>query len=399
MSDDPLAPVAPPITLPARLQGVEAVERVRTPLRLDYHASSGRHMAAYLHAMKEKRILGERCPATGQVFVPPRGVTPTSGLSTTELVELPDTGYIESFCITRVPIPGRDDLELPYVSAWVVLDGASVGFLGSRRGHPARRREARSSGARRVAPRRRAAGDGRQHPPLGSDGRARRRDHVVRARRRAGEAAMTDVAVVAFAVRQEQVVDENEIEMIAPLIEEVRAATGLGPGDLDFTCSGSSDFLAGAAFSFVSTLDATRPVPPIVESHVEMDGAWALYEAWVKLQLGEAKTALDLRLREVVPRDAPRRARDTARSVRRRAALARRVRDRRPPGAGPARCRRHQRARSRHGSHALTRGRLREPEHDPKGRAQRRRAAGRAHGATTRSTPTTAPPAPTAVPR
>ena len=41
--------------------------------------SSGRHMAAYLRAMKEKRILGERCPATGQVFVPPRGVTPTSG--------------------------------------------------------------------------------------------------------------------------------------------------------------------------------------------------------------------------------------------------------------------------------------------------------------------------------
>ena len=29
-----------------------------------------------------------------------------------------------------MPIPGRDDLALPYVSAWVVLDGASVGFLG-----------------------------------------------------------------------------------------------------------------------------------------------------------------------------------------------------------------------------------------------------------------------------
>ena len=103
---------------------------------------------------------------------------------------------------------------------------------------------------------------------------------------------MTDVAVVAYAVRQEPVIDDSEIELIGPVIESVRAETGLGPGDIDFTCSGSSDFLAGAAFSFVSTLDATRPVPPIVESHVEMDGAWALYEAWVKLQLGEAKTAL-----------------------------------------------------------------------------------------------------------
>jgi len=103
---------------------------------------------------------------------------------------------------------------------------------------------------------------------------------------------VTDVAVVAYAARQEAVVDDNEIELVGPVIEEVRAATGLDPGDIDFTCSGSSDFLAGAAFSFVGTLDATRPVPPIVESHVEMDGAWALYEAWVKLQLGEARTAL-----------------------------------------------------------------------------------------------------------
>ena len=103
---------------------------------------------------------------------------------------------------------------------------------------------------------------------------------------------MSDIAVVAYAARQQSVIDDNEIEMMAPVIEAVRETTGLGPDDLDFTCSGSSDFLAGAAFSFVMTVDATRPVPPIVESHVEMDGAWALYEAWVKLQLGEAKTAL-----------------------------------------------------------------------------------------------------------
>jgi acetyl-CoA acetyltransferase len=103
---------------------------------------------------------------------------------------------------------------------------------------------------------------------------------------------VTDVAIVAFEHRQAVEVAESEIELVAPLLETVRERTGLGPDGIDFTCSGSSDFLAGQAFSFVSTLDATRPVPPIVESHVEMDGAFALYEAWVKLQLGEAKTAL-----------------------------------------------------------------------------------------------------------
>ena len=39
-------------------------------------------------------------------------------------------------------------------------------------------------------------------------------------------------------------------------------------------------------------LDAVGAWPPIKESHVEMDGAWALYEAWVKIQTGEVESAL-----------------------------------------------------------------------------------------------------------
>ncbi len=105
---------------------------------------------------------------------------------------------------------------------------------------------------------------------------------------------MTDVAVVAFAqmpnVRAETV--RNEVEMLMPVIQEVRGQVGLTQPDIGFTCSGSTDYLAGQAFSFVSTLDGVGPWPPIQESHVEMDGAWALYEAWVKLQIGEVDTAL-----------------------------------------------------------------------------------------------------------
>ena len=53
----------------------------------------------------------------------------------------------------------------------------------------------------------------------------------------------------------------------------------------------SSDYLAGGV-SFVSAVDAIGAVPPTMESHVEMDGAWALYEAWVKILTGEAEIAL-----------------------------------------------------------------------------------------------------------
>src|SRR3546814_9455521 len=80
--------------------------------------------------------------------------------------------------------------------------------------------------------------------------------------------------------------------MLMPVLSEFRARAGLHQQDIGFTCSGSTDYRSGQAFSFVSTLDGVGPWPPIQESHVEMDGAWALYEAWVKLQLGELDTAL-----------------------------------------------------------------------------------------------------------
>jgi acetyl-CoA acetyltransferase len=103
-----------------------------------------------------------------------------------------------------------------------------------------------------------------------------------------------DIAIISFAqmknVRAETVL--NDVEMLMNVIDDVREGAGLAPDQIGFTCSGSTDYLSGQAFSFVSTLDGVGPWPPIQESHVEMDGAWALYEAWVKLQLGDVDTAL-----------------------------------------------------------------------------------------------------------
>jgi acetyl-CoA acetyltransferase len=105
---------------------------------------------------------------------------------------------------------------------------------------------------------------------------------------------MRDVAIVAFAQTDHlRRTDElSEVDMLMPVLHQVLDATGLKAGGIGFTCSGSSDYLAGRAFSFTMALDGVGAHPPISESHVEMDGAWALYEAWVKLQTGEADTAL-----------------------------------------------------------------------------------------------------------
>ena len=102
------------------------------------------------------------------------------------------------------------------------------------------------------------------------------------------------IAVVAFAQTDHRRSSEDfsEVEMLMPVLHEVLDRTGLKTADIDFTCSGSSDYLAGRAFSFTLALDGVGAWPPISESHVEMDGAWALYEAWTKLLAGDADTAL-----------------------------------------------------------------------------------------------------------
>jgi acetyl-CoA acetyltransferase len=105
---------------------------------------------------------------------------------------------------------------------------------------------------------------------------------------------MIDVAIVAVAradhVRRER--NRNEVEILMPVVHEVMAEAQIPKEEIGFTCSGTCDFLAGQPFSFVSALDAVGAWPPIVESHVEMDGAWALYEAWVRLQHGDVDSAL-----------------------------------------------------------------------------------------------------------
>jgi acetyl-CoA acetyltransferase len=106
---------------------------------------------------------------------------------------------------------------------------------------------------------------------------------------------VSEVAVVGFAQSPVAVREDattSGVEMLVPAIAEAFGACGLTKSDIGFWCSGSSDYLAGRAFSFVSAVDAIGAVPPTMESHVEMDGAWALYEAWVKVLTGDADIAL-----------------------------------------------------------------------------------------------------------
>lgn len=105
---------------------------------------------------------------------------------------------------------------------------------------------------------------------------------------------MRDVAVVAFAQSPCLAANRRDdmAEILLPVVREALGAAGIGRDEIDFYASGSHDFYEGRTFAYIESLDAVGAWPPISESHVEMDAAWAFYEAWAWLQLNEGDIAL-----------------------------------------------------------------------------------------------------------
>lgn len=106
----------------------EIVKSITTPIRLEYVYRPGRATSRFLRGLAEGRILGQRCPVTGKVYVPPRGASPTHGVPTEEEVEVRDTGTVTTFCIVRIPSESLS-IQPPFVAAHILLDGADIPFF------------------------------------------------------------------------------------------------------------------------------------------------------------------------------------------------------------------------------------------------------------------------------
>ena len=106
-----------------------AVTTIVTPIRVDYQFTAGRAQSRFLKGISEGRFLGQRCPRCKKVYVPPRGSCPTDGVATTDEVELSNRGTVTTFCVVNVPFSGQS-IEIPYICAQVLLDGADIAFMG-----------------------------------------------------------------------------------------------------------------------------------------------------------------------------------------------------------------------------------------------------------------------------
>jgi uncharacterized protein len=105
-----------------------AVSGIVTPVGLDYTYAASSEESRFLRGLAEGKIRGQRCPTCEKVYVPPRGACPVDGVPTRDEVDLPDRGIVTTFCIVNVPFMGQR-ITPPYVSAYVLLEGADIPFL------------------------------------------------------------------------------------------------------------------------------------------------------------------------------------------------------------------------------------------------------------------------------
>ena len=119
-----------------RSEPAQQVSGVITPVSLDYLYAASPEESAFYRGLNEGRIVGQRCPACQKVYVPPRSACPADGTPTAEEVEVAQTGTITTFCIVNVPFLGQK-ITPPYVSAYVLLDGADIAVLHLILGVPA----------------------------------------------------------------------------------------------------------------------------------------------------------------------------------------------------------------------------------------------------------------------
>ncbi|MEU8250828.1 OB-fold domain-containing protein [Nonomuraea sp. NPDC048916] len=107
------------------------VSRVRTEYRLQ---ASGA-LRTFLEGVGRGVFVGGTCTTCDQVYVPYRISCPQCGSAITQQVELPDTGTITTFAINNLPDPRAP--EVPFVSAYILLDGADIPMIALVGGIPA----------------------------------------------------------------------------------------------------------------------------------------------------------------------------------------------------------------------------------------------------------------------
>lgn len=94
---------------------------------LDFRLNLGSNDRRFLDGLKEKRIMGNKCPECGNVYVPPQGFCDECFVEPDEWIEQGPEGVLESYTVTFRQF--RNMPEPPYVNGVVRVGDSATCFL------------------------------------------------------------------------------------------------------------------------------------------------------------------------------------------------------------------------------------------------------------------------------
>jgi uncharacterized OB-fold protein len=105
---------------------------VSSEIEQPYNYSLGRYGSRLVKELKDKRIVGIKCPKCAHVYVPPRQVCGRCFTKMDEFVEVSSKGILDSFTVVYFsfldPETGKKR-PVPYGYGRIKLDGADSEFL------------------------------------------------------------------------------------------------------------------------------------------------------------------------------------------------------------------------------------------------------------------------------
>jgi uncharacterized OB-fold protein len=97
-------------------------------IRVPYTWGAGEVATRFYAGLREKRIVGVRCPACKMVLVPPKKVCHRCFGDLTDWVDVSDEGTLQTFTVVHYSEPDLHPVKAPFAYGIIKLDGADTGM-------------------------------------------------------------------------------------------------------------------------------------------------------------------------------------------------------------------------------------------------------------------------------
>lgn len=114
----------------------EPVKMLHTVVSLEYERHPTLAARQYMDGIRQKKLVGQRCPECKRTYLPPRGYCPVCVVPTGEedRVEISDNGVVVTFTVIRPDPKVSKSLTERMCRGTIMLDGSTVTTMGEIKG-------------------------------------------------------------------------------------------------------------------------------------------------------------------------------------------------------------------------------------------------------------------------